>query len=190
VRPLVYQSTLAAAFFYTTFGVWILGELLLQVRSRASGASDPSRLVMVAGTTGGVALSFVLAGDAALPGPSWLPVAVGLSVAWMGMVLRAWSVLTLGRFFTVDVTVVSDQRVVERGPYARVRHPSYTGMLMAILGFGIALDSWGGIAAALLLPLAAVVIRIHREEAMLLRELGEPYEAYAKRTARLVPGVW
>jgi protein-S-isoprenylcysteine O-methyltransferase Ste14 len=190
VRPLVYHSPLAATVFFTTFGLWALGELVLQVRNQASGESDPSRLGMLAGSVGGVTLAFVLAGRGTLPGPGWLPVVIGLSVAWLGMAIRAWSVRTLGEFFTVDVTVAADQRLIDDGPYALVRHPSYTGMLMAIFGFGIALDSWGSAATALLLPLAAVVIRIRHEEAMLRRELGEPYEAYAKRTARLLPGIW
>jgi protein-S-isoprenylcysteine O-methyltransferase Ste14 len=190
VRPLVYHSPLAAAVFFTTFGVWAVGELVLQVRNQAVGEADPSRLWMLAGSVGGIALAFALAGDWTLPGPSWLPVVIGLSVAWLGMALRAWSVRTLGEFFTVDVTVVASQRLIDDGPYALVRHPSYTGMLMAIVGFGIALDSWGAIAAALFLPLAAIVNRVRHEETMLMREFGEPYEAYAERTARLLPGIW
>ncbi len=189
-QPLVYHSALAGVFFYATFGVWVVGELVLQVRTRAPGTPDPSRLGMVLGTGGGITLAFLLAGRTALPGPSWLAVAVGLGIAWTGMALRAWSVRTLGEFFTVDVTVTEKQNVVDRGPYARVRHPSYTGMLMATFGFGIALGSWLSAAAALLLPLAAIVIRIRYEEAMLRRELGAPYAAYAARTDRLVPGVW
>jgi protein-S-isoprenylcysteine O-methyltransferase Ste14 len=176
--------------FFSTFGVWAVGELVLQVRNQASGEPDPSRLGMIAGSVGGITVAFVLAGHGALPGPSWLPVAIGLSVAWLGMAVRAWSVQALGQYFTVDVNVAAKQRLIDDGPYARVRHPSYTGMLMAILGLGIALDSWGAATAALFLPLAAVVNRIRYEEAMLRRELGEPYEAYANRTARLVPGIW
>jgi protein-S-isoprenylcysteine O-methyltransferase Ste14 len=190
VRPLVHHSALAGALFYATFAVWMLGELALQVRTQGPERRDPSRLGMIAGVGGGVALAFILAGEASFPGPRWLPVAVGLVVAWLGIVLRAWAVRTLGEFFTVDVTVTAGQRVIEHGPYARLRHPSYTGMLLAIVGFGIALDSWPGAAAALLLPLAAVVIRIRHEEATLRRELGAAYVAYAQRTNRLVPGVW
>jgi protein-S-isoprenylcysteine O-methyltransferase Ste14 len=109
---------------------------------------------------------------------------------WAGLVLRVWAVRTLGRFFTVEVSVESDQPLVDTGPYARIRHPSYTGLLAFYVGLGIALDSYLSVAAAVLLPLAAVVNRIHHEERTLLRELGEPYEAYALRTARLVPGIW
>ena len=190
MRPLVYHSPLAGAVFFTAFGVWAVGELVLQVRNQAPGEPDPTRLGMLAGSVGGITLAFVLAGHGVLPGPSWLPVVIGLSVALLGMAVRAWSVRTLGEFFTVDVTVAAEQPLIDDGPYAQVRHPSYTGMLMAILGFGIALDSWGASAAALLLPLVAVVNRIRHEEAMLRRELGEPYEAYAKRTARVLPGIW
>ena len=190
MRPLVYHSTTAAVLFYATFGVWLIGELVLQVRTRAPGEFDPSRLGMSAGVSAGMALAFILAGHGTLPGPAWLPVAIGLVVAWLGIALRAWAVRVLGEFFTVDVTVATGQRVVDYGPYARLRHPSYTGMLMAILGLAIALDTWAGLAAAFVLPLAAVVVRIHHEEGMLRRELGTPYDAYASRTDRLVPGVW
>lgn len=190
MRPLVYHSPLAGAAFFGTFGVWAAGELALQLRSRPRNERDPSYIGMVAGSTGGVTLAFVLAGSGELPGRDWLPVAVGVTVTWLGFALRAWSVQTLGEFFTVEVSVATGQRVIDTGPYARLRHPSYTGMLMATAGIGIALDSWPGAAAALLLPLGAVVNRIRHEEATLRRELGEPYESYSERTRRLVPGVW
>jgi protein-S-isoprenylcysteine O-methyltransferase Ste14 len=109
---------------------------------------------------------------------------------WAGFALRAWSVRTLGRFFRVEVTVDADQTLVDTGPYARVRHPSYTGLLVFYLGLGISLDSYLSVAAAVLLPLAAVVYRIGHEERTLRRDLGEVYEAYSARTRRLVPGIW
>ena len=109
---------------------------------------------------------------------------------WAGFALRAWSVRTLGQFFRVEVTVEEGQRLVDTGPYAWVRHPSYTGLLVFYLGLGIALDSYASIAAAVLLPLAAVVNRIAHEERTLRRELGQSYELYSTRTSRLIPGVW
>src|SRR5205085_11815880 len=120
----------------------------------------------------------------------WLPAVAGIAVMWAGFVLRAWAVRTLGRFFRVEVTVDADQTVVDTGPYARLRHPSYTGLLVLYLGLGIALDSYLSVLAAVLLPLAAVVNRIGYEERMLLREMGESYRAYSARRARLVPGLW
>jgi protein-S-isoprenylcysteine O-methyltransferase Ste14 len=79
---------------------------------------------------------------------------------------------------------------VTRGPYARIRHPSYTGLLLIVAGFGLAVGNWLSLALCLLLPLPAVVWRIRVEEAELERVLGEAYAAYRARTARLVPGLW
>jgi protein-S-isoprenylcysteine O-methyltransferase Ste14 len=146
---------------------------------------------MVVGSLAGLALAFGLSGTGPrLPGPDWLPVAVGLAVIAAGTALRYWSVHTLGRFFTVNVGVAEGQRVVDSGPYALLRHPSYTGMLVVYLGVGIALDSWPSVAAAVVLPTLAVLNRIEHEETMLREELAPAYEGYQRRTKRLVPGVW
>jgi protein-S-isoprenylcysteine O-methyltransferase Ste14 len=174
-----------------TLGIAAAAELALQVRTRSEGPRDPSYVWMLAGSFAGVALAFVAAGvDDRLPGPPWLPAVAGIAVMWAGFGLRVWAVRTLGRFFRVEVTVDADQTVVDTGPYARVRHPSYTGLLVFYLGLGICLDSYLSVAAAVLLPLAAVVNRIAHEERTLRRELGEAYEVYMSRTRRLVPGVW
>jgi protein-S-isoprenylcysteine O-methyltransferase Ste14 len=79
---------------------------------------------------------------------------------------------------------------VDTGPYALLRHPSYTGMLAVYLGIGIALDSWLGAALAVAVPAAAVLNRIGHEEAVLREQLAPAYEGYQRRTKRLVPGVW
>jgi protein-S-isoprenylcysteine O-methyltransferase Ste14 len=191
MRPLVYDSGVARDVFVATLVISAAFELWLQVRTRSEGARDPSYVWMLAGSTAGVALAFVAAGvHDRLPGPRWLPAVIGLTVMWAGFGLRAWAVRTLGRFFRVEVTVDSDQTVVDTGPYVRLRHPSYTGLLAFYLGLGISLDSYLSVLAAVLLPLAAVVKRIRHEERALRRDLGEAYELYSARTRRLVPGVW
>jgi protein-S-isoprenylcysteine O-methyltransferase Ste14 len=99
-------------------------------------------------------------------------------------------VRTLGRFFKVTVGVEDDQPLVDTGPYAVLRHPAYTGFLLSCVGVGVALDSWLSVASALLLPTIGVLRRIGHEEALLRNELGASYASYARRTRRLVPGVW
>jgi protein-S-isoprenylcysteine O-methyltransferase Ste14 len=186
-----YHSVVLRDLVWVTLGIAAAAELVLQLRTRSDDSRDPSYRWMLAGSFAGVGLAFAAANaDGALPGPRWLPAAVGLAVMWAGFALRAWAVRTLGQFFRVEVTVEEGQRLVDTGPYARLRHPSYTGLLVFYLGLGIALDSWLSIAAAVLLPLAAVVNRIAHEERTLRRELGEQYERYSMRTARLIPGVW
>jgi protein-S-isoprenylcysteine O-methyltransferase Ste14 len=191
VRPLVYDSGTVRVVFIATLGISAAAELWLQVRTRSDDANDPSYVWMILGSFAGVALAFAAAGvHDRLPGPRSLPAVAGITVMWAGFALRAWSVRTLGRFFRVEVTVDSDQTLVDTGPYARVRHPSYTGLLVFYLGLGISLDSYLSVAAAVLLPLAAVVNRIGHEERTLRRDLGEAYEDYSSRTRRLVPGIW
>jgi protein-S-isoprenylcysteine O-methyltransferase Ste14 len=191
VRPLVYESGALRDVFIATLGIAAVAELALQVRTRSDGERDPSYVWMIAGSSAGVALAFTAAEvHDRLPGPRSLPAVAGIAVMWAGFGLRAWAVRTLGRFFRVEVTVDTGQTLVDTGPYARVRHPSYTGLLVFYLGLGICLDSYLSVAAAVLLPLAAVVNRIAYEERMLVRELGEGYEIYSSRTRRLVPGVW
>ncbi len=114
----------------------------------------------------------------------------GVLIFLAGLALRWYAIIYLGRFFTVDVAIAEDHRVVESGPYRVVRHPSYTGALLAFLGFGTCLGNWVSLAVATLPIALAFMRRIHVEEAALVQALGERYSAYAGRTRRLVPWVY
>jgi protein-S-isoprenylcysteine O-methyltransferase Ste14 len=93
----------------------------------------------------------------------------------------------LGRFFSGTVGTQEGQFVVENGPYKYVRHPSYTGALLILIGLGLAVQSWGAVLVLILLFSLAYGYRIHREEKALISELGEEYIEYKKRTKRLIP---
>lgn len=82
------------------------------------------------------------------------------------------------------------QTVVDRGPYRLIRHPSYTGILLVCLGYGLALGNWVSLAVMVVLPSVVILRRIGVEEEELLAVLGEAYRAYRGHTKRLVPYVW
>jgi protein-S-isoprenylcysteine O-methyltransferase Ste14 len=103
-----------------------------------------------------------------------------------GLILRWWAIVTLGRFFTVDVTIERDHELVERGPFRFVRHPSYTGVLLAFLGWAVTLRNWAAIAVVLVPIFVAFVRRMNVEEEALRGAFGERYAAYMRRTKRLV----
>jgi protein-S-isoprenylcysteine O-methyltransferase Ste14 len=86
--------------------------------------------------------------------------------------------------------VSADQPVITAGPYRVLRHPSYTGFLLACAGVGLASANWAGLAAMAMLPLAVILWRVHAEEDALLTTLGDRYRAYAAQHKRLVPLIW
>jgi protein-S-isoprenylcysteine O-methyltransferase Ste14 len=114
----------------------------------------------------------------------------GLGVFALGFALRFYSVFYLGRFFTTNVAIASDHRVIDTGPYRYVRHPSYTGLLLIYIGFGLALGNWISLLVLIIPIYAAFLYRIHVEETALAEALGEPYRNYMKKTKRLIPMVY
>lgn len=115
--------------------------------------------------------------------------AVALVILLGGIAFRWAAILTLGKYFTVDVAIAADHRIVQEGAYRVIRHPSYTGLLVAFLGMGLALRSWLSV-AALLLPISiALAVRIAVEERALRAAFGGEYEAYRARTWRMIPWV-
>ena len=92
----------------------------------------------------------------------------GVTAIVLGSLGRQWAISTLGRFFTLNVQISEDQRVVTNGPYRWVRHPSYTADLLAFTGIGLALGNWLALLAAATLPLLGLLVRIHVEERALL----------------------
>jgi protein-S-isoprenylcysteine O-methyltransferase Ste14 len=114
----------------------------------------------------------------------------GVVILVAGLVLRGWSFKALGQYFTHTVMVSSDQPVIATGPYRVLRHPSYTGIVLASIGAGLASANWAGLAGGLVLTLAFLLWRIHVEENALATTLGERYRVYAAQHKRLVPLVW
>ncbi len=177
--------------------VYLISELLLTVtrrsRSRTGTKQDQSTLrvlwlvIMVSVTAGVYVASHWPA--AALPHRQMFAFA-GVFLFVAGLLLRWWAIITLGRFFTVDVTIEKDHELVERGPFRLVRHPSYTGVLLAFVGFALSLRNWAALLIILLPIFAAFIRRMNVEEDALSRALGSRYADYMRRTKRLVPFVY
>ncbi len=107
-----------------------------------------------------------------------------------GLVFRWYSIIYLGRFFTPDVAVVKDHRLIDSGPYRFIRHPTYTGILIVLSGLGLSLDNAAS-ALVIILPVLAVLLwRIRIEEAALIEAFGDQYRNYMQRTKRLIPLIY
>jgi protein-S-isoprenylcysteine O-methyltransferase Ste14 len=168
-------------------------ELGVRVREglqgRGGAARDRGTRVLIAVTLGAaIALAAVSASRTPrIAGPYR---AAGVTVIWLGLAIRVWAIAALGRAFRTTVEVDPGQAVVDTGPYRWVRHPSYSGLLLIAAGCGLASGSWLAIAICPVLPLPALLFRVHVEEAELVGVLGDRYRAYQARTKRLIPGVF
>jgi protein-S-isoprenylcysteine O-methyltransferase Ste14 len=177
-----------------TLVAWALVEVGVRVREGVQGKGRPDRdratRVLIVITLGAAIVAALGARSVAtLRMPEPLRMA-GVVVMWLGLALRVWAIATLGSAFRTTVEVEPGQTVVSSGPYRWVRHPSYAGLLLIVAGFGAALGNWLSLTACVVLPLPAILWRIHVEEAELNRVLGEAYRTYQSDRARLIPRLW
>ena len=175
---------------------WGLSELGLALVKRAKAGSalqDRSSLgriwaVNLAAITLGIILAFHFPAGRL---PQWVcspQLGGGLFVA--GLVLRWYAILYLGRFFTVNVAIATDHELIRTGPYHWVRHPSYSGLLLMILGFSLTMGNLASLLVIMVPCAGALLWRIGIEEAALKQAFGGQYEAYQDRTRRLIPFVY
>ena len=113
-----------------------------------------------------------------------------LAILIAGFLLRLSAILSLGRAFSVNVAIRSEQRVRKTGLYRWMRHPSYTGMLLMFLAVGLVERDWISLAIMLVIPTGALLYRIHVEEIALREHFGVEYIGYSEKTKRLIPGVY
>jgi protein-S-isoprenylcysteine O-methyltransferase Ste14 len=181
-----------------TLAAWVALEASLMLRDVARGKGSTTRdrgtrSLLVAGWLAAF-IGAIWVADQFGAASGWRlgrwHTAAGLLVMWIGLAIRIWSVFVLGSAFRTTVEVDAGQQIVDRGPYRLVRHPSYTGILLIAIGYGLTLGNWVSVAILLVVPLGTMLRRIAVEEATLTEVIGQPYTAYKERTKRLVPGLW
>ena len=190
----VFATGLGLVIFDTTYSIWIISELfgaVLIPKLRQRGATRVKRdrgsgalVILTVFLSISIAFAFGYAGVGMLPDWTYY---LGISLMLLGVVVRQWAIAVLGRFFTLTVKVAEDHRVIDKGPYRVIRHPSYTGVLMTFMGLGFAVQSAGALLVLLGLYGISFGYRMSVEERTLLAELGNQYGDYMKRTKRIIP---
>jgi len=113
---------------------------------------------------------------------------LGMLLTMLGVAFACWARFILGRNWSSVVQVKQDHELIQRGPYRWVRHPIYTGLLLAFLGTGIAIGEWRG-------PICVVIVavsfwfKLRLEERWMRENFGAAYDQYMQRTKALIPGV-
>lgn len=173
--------------------VWFASEVLYRLEGRIRSREDGKSSEAI-----GVAMGFNLIAIPLLAtfrvgrveGYATELMTAGILLAALGTGLRYWAILTLGRYFTSAVMVQDDQRLIQHGPFRMLRHPGYTGVLLFGLGIGLAFANPLASLGFLLTQGAALIYRIQVEEAVLRQSFGETFDAYARRTWKLLPFVY
>lgn len=112
----------------------------------------------------------------------------GAAITAAGLLFTVWARVHLGRNWSGVVTLKQDHELVTSGPYRLVRHPVYTGLLLAFAGTALARDEWRGLIAVVIM-LAALWRKLRLEEKWLTQQFGEIYTHYKQRVAALIPFV-
>lgn len=187
---------------YLTIGlsaVWLASEVIISKRRSSSSPESRSYdklsfFVMWVGILVSIAvavtLMFILRSTGRIDFLSPIFGYVGCLIIVAGLFIRWGAIRTLGKHFTAQVSIVDDHKIVDTGIYGIVRHPSYLGSLICLIGLGLALENWISLLILFFLPVAATLYRIAVEEKVLLRHFGKDYEEYSRRTKRLIPGIY
>jgi protein-S-isoprenylcysteine O-methyltransferase Ste14 len=119
--------------------------------------------------------------------PFWA--GLGAALTLIGLLFTVWARIYLGRNWSgAGVTIKADHELVTGGPYALVRHPIYSGLMLGFVGTALAVGEWRGV-LAIVVALIAVVHRMIVEERFMREQFGAAYDAYAERVRAFVPGV-
>lgn len=178
--------------FTALAAVWVIEFVLF--RNRGTGEGDPvekrSFLLILAALAGTIATAY-FAGEMKVfePATPWLKT-FGILFFAGGVFLRYWGILHLKAQFTRHVTVREGDGIVSSGPYRKLRHPLYTGLLLIAIGMALFFQSILAAVFGGALVGWTLARRMDGEEAMLLREFGEEYREWMKQRARLIPFIY
>lgn len=185
----------AVLLFQSCFFGWALFEAWVNVRQWSANSSNQDRFTRFL-LLGGIIASFGVARWAALFLPSFairanrdLVFYSGTALIVLGVLFRATAIYQLGKFFVPEVVIQPDQRVIDRGLYRYLRHPSYTGILISLIGVGLGLTNWFSLIILVVVGFGLLTYRMQVEEAALLAAFGDDYRRYMVRTKRIIPFV-
>lgn len=109
-----------------------------------------------------------------------------LTAAGIGFAI--WARIHIGRFWSGSVAIREDHQLVRSGPYSRIRHPIYTGILVALAGTALAVGTYRAVLAFVLI-LLSLIFKARREEALLTREFGAAFDEHRRHTGFFLPRV-
>jgi len=182
--------------FYISMAAWFLTEFLYKNMLKSSKEDqknkDKSTLNLL-----WLAIPFSIVTSISLSYSTHFPIVdsnwilyLGEFFILIGIIVRYIIIRSLGKYFTVDVTIRQDHKIKKEGFYKYLRHPSYAFSLLTSLGLGLYLNNWPSLIFAFVPPFLAFAYRIKVEEQALVEQFGDEYIEYRKSTKKLIPFIY
>jgi len=174
------------------FVIWAISGLTTK-RTVGSGTDARARISLW-GVIMGWLILFNQGLRAGVLGQRFVPIGPGVvytgtALTALGLGFALWARFTIGRNWGRLITVQEDHQLIRKGPYAIVRHPIYSGFMLATFGTALAIGQVGGLVAT-----ALVVIswgyKSRLEERYMVEHFGAEYEQYRQQVKGLIPGLW
>jgi protein-S-isoprenylcysteine O-methyltransferase Ste14 len=121
---------------------------------------------------------------------NFIIVGFGLLIILIGFTIRWMAIIQLKKAFTVDVAIGTEQKLKTNGMYKYIRHPSYLGLLLIMIGFSICMNTIRSVIIIAIPMLLVLLYRISVEEEALIDAFGESYTSYKNRTKKIIPWVY
>jgi protein-S-isoprenylcysteine O-methyltransferase Ste14 len=195
--PLVLTNHTAALILTGGYFIWLVPELIHTFSHRVKASSrvdDPYSGIVLRLSLGTAVLSANwLARVETWATIAWHPIltfSLGITLIVIGVAFRWYSIHELGKYFSVQLAVQPGQTIMKDGPYRWIRHPSYTGSLITMLGLGMAFTNWLCLVSVPLIVFVGFNYRANVEERMLITALGDSYREYMKGTKRFIPFIY
>jgi protein-S-isoprenylcysteine O-methyltransferase Ste14 len=199
MQPLVAHDPLLLSVLVVSILIWRVMEAIVDIkthkrlRAGIQRQDKGSYVVLLCLIVLGILFGLLIASEVpatAIPSASVFFFWLGILLMCIGIALRLYAITVLGVFFTTRVAITPEQAVIESGPYRLIRHPSYTGFLITLLGFGLSFtNNWLSLLVIMGCALIGFSYRIQVEEYALKAQLGQRYQEYMQRTKRLIPFV-
>ena len=111
---------------------------------------------------------------------------IGSILSWVGIGLAIWARYHLAEYWSARITIKQDHHLIRTGPYARLRHPIYSGIILAAIGSAVVIDQWRCVLGVCLV-LIGYCIKARKEETMLTQQFGDAFREHQKQTGFLIP---
>jgi len=187
---------------FAVLGGFVASEILINLSGRARKGSADARAgkitigkIMAVGG-GSIVVGIIIGFTAKFMDVRWLfspsshISSLGLVLIVIGVVIRWLADRTLGGYFTVDVSILGDHKLIRSGLFRYVRHPSYLGLLIAVLGLGVTMVNGLSTLVIVVPHIIVIAMRINEEEDALEQRFGSEYVDYGAHTRRLIPAIY